>query len=158
MFLLGVGLLCRSAAQPALAQEAGQPPFPTLSIAAPANGALVEGSFIVKFALKDKDSGAPPSGDPARDAVPPPPGAGGRPAEGPRGRYPKICLLIDTPLPEIGRVVYADGGHMPFPAGENQLAVSLRPGRHRLQIILLEHDGRVGQTLVTSPSVMVEAQ
>lgn len=168
IFLLAAGIF---AAVPVAADEpppSGRPPLPGLTIISPANGAQVEGTFEVRYAVKEPSPGGragdmpPPAsgaggGGPegGRDGVPPPPpGAGG-----PAGRNGlRVLLLIDAPPPESGSPIYADGGHLLFPAGQKSAPVSLRRGRHRLQLVLLEPDGRVGDVLVTSPSVMVDAQ
>lgn len=138
-FLLAAGL---SAAAPVFADEpsAAGRPLPGLVIVSPANGALLEGLVTVNYAVREPASSAGPGGSAGEN------------------RRLKVCLLIDAPPPESGSPVYVDGGHALFPDGQKSVTVSVTRGRHRLQLVLLGPDGRMGDDLVTSPSVTIEAQ
>ena len=48
-------------------------------------------------------------------------------------------LLIDAPLPPFDRPIPADEHHVHFGKGQTEAAVTLAPGRHRLQLLLGDH-------------------
>jgi hypothetical protein len=45
-------------------------------------------------------------------------------------------LLIDTPLPPLDRPIPNDFNHLHFGAGQTEAQITLRPGTHRLQLLL----------------------
>ena len=48
-------------------------------------------------------------------------------------------LLIDAELPQQDLPVPADANHVHFGKGQTEAAVTLAPGRHRLQLLLGDH-------------------
>ena len=48
-------------------------------------------------------------------------------------------LLIDAPPPPFDRPIAADERHVHFGKGQTEAAVTLAPGRHRLQLLLGDH-------------------
>ena len=48
-------------------------------------------------------------------------------------------LLIDAELPPPNLPVPADANHVHFGKGQTEAAVTLAPGRHRLQLLLADH-------------------
>jgi hypothetical protein len=96
-------------------------PTETPIIQTPAAGAAVSSPVTVSYQLSS----------------PPPATASGKP------RPPPAFLVIDAPLPATGTTVYPDAQHVPFPKGEYQLSVTLAPGQHQLQIVLVNHKGLV---------------
>jgi peptidoglycan hydrolase-like protein with peptidoglycan-binding domain len=49
-------------------------------------------------------------------------------------------LIIDTPTPALNQPIPNDFNHLHFGAGQTQAEISLRPGKHTLQIILGDKD------------------
>jgi hypothetical protein len=48
-------------------------------------------------------------------------------------------LLIDADLPPLNLPIPADANHVHFGKGQTEAAVTLAPGRHRLQLLLGDH-------------------
>jgi hypothetical protein len=48
-------------------------------------------------------------------------------------------LLIDTGMPPLNLPIPADAKHVHFGKGQTEAAVTLAPGRHRLQLLLGDH-------------------
>ena len=114
-----------------------QTPAPTgaeVYILSPADGAVVESPFPVKFGLKGM--GVAPAGVDVANT----------------GHH---HLLIDvTDLPPAGKPVPADDRHLHFGGGQTETTLDLPPGRHTLQLIMgdkhhLPHDPPVVSPLVT---------
>jgi hypothetical protein len=49
-------------------------------------------------------------------------------------------LLIDTPLPPLNRPIPNDFNHLHFGAGQTEAEITLKPGRHSLQLLLGDKD------------------
>lgn len=96
-------------------------------IVAPANGATVTGSFTVAYAFG--------GGDYTGQA---------EEHHGRRGGM-QIFLLVDLPTPEPGSTFQADQTHIAFPQGQTQTTVALAPGKHALQLAILDHEGKIGR-------------
>jgi hypothetical protein len=48
-------------------------------------------------------------------------------------------LLIDADMPPLNLPIPADANHVHFGKGQTEAAVTLAPGRHRLQLLLADH-------------------
>jgi len=108
-------------------QHFGRPPV----ILSPADGATVSGPVSVSFGFA-----APAAAQ--GDAAAPPPNGG-------TGRTPHAFLVIDAALPDPGTEVQADAQHIQFPGGQTKMTVTLAPGRHQLQVVLVNHEGLVSR-------------
>jgi hypothetical protein len=112
----------------ALAQQHfGRPPV----ILSPSDGATVSSPLSVSFGF------AAPAATQGDAAAPPPNGG--------TGWTPHAFLVIDSPLPDPGTAVQADAQHIPFPDGQTQITVTLAPGQHQLQIVLVNREGLVSR-------------
>lgn len=49
-------------------------------------------------------------------------------------------LLIDTALADFDAPIPADEGHLHFGGGQTEAEIQLPPGRHRLQLVLGDHN------------------
>jgi hypothetical protein len=49
-------------------------------------------------------------------------------------------LLVDTPLPPLNRPIPNDFNHLHFGAGQTEAEITLKPGRHSLQLLLGDKD------------------
>lgn len=111
---------------PAAAAPEAAPAAPRSSLApgarvyliSPADGESVTSPVVVRFGLD---------------------GAGIAPAgiQGPNSGHHH--LLIDTELTDYSRPIPADAQHLHFGGGQTEVAVTLAPGPHRLQMVLGDH-------------------
>ena len=60
-------------------------------------------------------------------------------------------LLIDVPAPEAGKPIPNDAAHLHFGAGQTEKKITLKPGKHTLQLVLGDH-----QHVPHDPPVMSE--
>ena len=60
-------------------------------------------------------------------------------------------LLVDVPTPALDKPIPNDANHLHFGAGQTERKITLKPGKHRLQLILADH-GHVPH----DPPVMTE--
>jgi hypothetical protein len=105
--LMGVSVLASATPAPKGAE---------VSIVSPADGATVPQTFVVKFAVEDIALA------PAGDATPN------------TGHH---HLLIDVDkLPVAGQPIPADANHVHFGKAQTQAEVTLKPGKHTLQLEL----------------------
>lgn len=129
-------LLLLPAVGGALALTAPQPK-PEIYFRAPAEGATVGTSFEVLFGLRNY--GVAPVGVKLANT----------------GHF---HVLIDVDAPAVGAVIPADSAHLHFGAGQIETRLTLAPGRHRLRLVLADHEHKViGPDLVSAPlTVTVE--
>ncbi len=131
------------------------------TLVTPSDGATVDHDFTVRIGFA---GGGGPHG-PAEgtgitmDNPPPPPPDGAPPDKrdqrGPsegtglgvsdHRHGPHFVLLVDQPAMETGTAFRADATHLSFPAGLPQMTISLPPGKHRLLLQTLDHDGNIIQ-------------
>jgi hypothetical protein len=64
-------------------------------------------------------------------------------------------LLIDTALPAMDQPIPSDRNHLHFGAGETEARIELPPGKHRLQLLLGDHDHMPHNPPVYSPPITV---
>lgn len=69
-----------------------------------------------------------------------------------------VFLLVDQPSPEPGATIQPDQTHIAFPEGQTQTTVTLPPGKHTLQLAVLDRDGKVGKRGGGTPPVSVTVQ
>ncbi len=107
-------------------------------ILSPADGAVVESPFPVKFGLKGM--GVAPAGVDVANT----------------GHH---HLLIDvTDLPLAGKPVPADDRHLHFGGGQTETTLDLPPGRHTLQLIMGDKHHLPHEPPVVSPLVTIEVR
>src|SRR6185436_15449150 len=64
-------------------------------------------------------------------------------------------LLIDTTLPPLNRPIPNDPEHQHFGAGQTEAEITLKPGRHSLQLLLGDKDHIPHMPPVMSPRIWV---
>lgn len=121
-------------ADPAQAQE-HEHEHAGLTITAPADGATVTGPVTIAFAAGE---------------------GGGHHGHGGGGR--QVFVLIDQSEPEPGAAIQADPNHIAVPEGANQMTVTLAPGKHSLQLAVLDREGRIGRHFHPAQPVSVTVQ
>jgi hypothetical protein len=87
-------------------------------LVSPGNGDTVTSPVVVRFGLEG--AGVAPAGIEAPNT----------------GHH---HLLIDTELTDFSRPIPADAQHLHFGGGQTEVAVTLAPGPHRLQMVLGDH-------------------
>ena len=107
-------------------------------ILSPADGAVVESPFAVRFGLKGM--GVAPAGVDVANT----------------GHH---HLLIDvTDLPAPGKPVPADDRHLHFGGGQTETTLDLPPGRHTLQLIMGDKHHLPHEPPVVSPRITIEVR
>jgi hypothetical protein len=84
-------------------------------IISPKNGATVHGPVTVRFGLSGM--GVAPAGTVAEDT----------------GHH---HLIIDAPLPPLDQPLPKDDTHLHFGKGQTETVLTLKPGKHTLQLVL----------------------
>ncbi|HKG77680.1 MAG TPA: DUF4399 domain-containing protein [Beijerinckiaceae bacterium] len=64
-------------------------------------------------------------------------------------------LLVDTELKSSDVPIPNDAQHLHLGNGQTEIEVTLRPGRHRLQLVLGDHDHVVHRPPVTSAPITI---
>jgi hypothetical protein len=64
-------------------------------------------------------------------------------------------LLIDTELPALDQPIPSDFNHLHFGRGQDEMELSLTPGRHTLQLLLGDGDHVPHDPAVVSPVIHV---
>lgn len=123
---------------PALAQERQHR---SLDIVAPTDGSAVSNPINVTFGFSQRNGEQPDH--PAREH---------------HGRGPHILLVVDAPTPEPGSTIQLDATHLPFPEGQQQMTVTLAPGQHSLQLVVVDRDGNVSRHAHEQPPVTITVQ
>lgn len=129
------------AAAPAAAQARPATPAPQAARAAqpapqiyfhtPRNNAVVDTTFTVAFGLKNY--GVAPAGVNLANT----------------GHF---HVLINVEPPAAGVVIPADSLHRHFGAGQIETALTLKPGRYTLRLVLADHEHKViGPALISEP-------
>ena len=116
---IAIGAACALGA--ALAADLPRSPAPKdaeLYFISPQDGATVKSPVAVRFGLRGM--GVAPAGVAIENT----------------GHH---HLLIDAELPPQNLPVPADANHVHFGKGQTEAAVTLAPGRHRLQLLLGDH-------------------
>ncbi len=126
----GMVLVSTLLATSAVAQERRGP-----QIITPADGATVSGPVTVSVGFPSRGDGQ--GGPPGGGAGGPPPNGGGE------RRGPRLILFVDAPAPQPGATVQPDATHVPFEQGQRQVTVTLKPGTHSLQLVMLDREGNV---------------
>jgi hypothetical protein len=67
-------------------------------------------------------------------------------------------LLIDAELPALNLPIPADANHVHFGKGQTEAAITLAPGRHRLQLLLADHLHIPHDPPVTSKPITITVQ
>ena len=67
-------------------------------------------------------------------------------------------LLIDTAAPAFDRPISADEHHVHFGKGQTEALVTLKPGRHRLQLLLGDHLHIPHEPPVLSPPITITVE
>jgi Domain of unknown function (DUF4399) len=104
-----------------------------LTISTPADGATVTGPVAVAF-------------------------EGGEGGHRGHGGGMQVFLLIDQPAPEPGASFQPDPNHVEFPEGQAQTSVTLAPGKHTLQLAVLDREGKIGRHFHAAEPVSVVVQ
>lgn len=112
-----------------------------LSIASPPDGATVTGPLTVALASAEQQGQE-----------------GEHHHHGNGGGSRQVFLLIDQPAPAPGATIQADQTHIPFPEGQRQVTVTLPPGRHTLQLAVLDREGEIGRRFRAADPVTVTVQ
>ena len=86
-------------------------------IISPKNGATVHGPFTVRFGLSGM--GVAPAGTVAENT----------------GHH---HLIIDSPLPPLAQPLPKDDTHLHFGKGQTETVLTLKPGKHTLQLVLAD--------------------
>ncbi|MGB8842165.1 MAG: DUF4399 domain-containing protein [Aliidongia sp.] len=115
---------------------AQEPEHQGLTITTPADGAVVMGPVTVAVSAGGGDHGGHH-------------GHGG-------GR--QIFLLIDQPAPEPGATIQADPSHIAFPEDAKETTLTLAPGKHTLQLAVLDREGHVGRRFHPVAPISVTVQ
>lgn len=126
---------CAVLATQARAQE--QPEREALILSPPA-GAVVKSPVTVTYGFQS-NGGANDNG-------------------GMQHRTPHAFLVIDTPTPPAGTLVQAGAQFIPFPSGQMQLTVTLPPGQHRLQIVIVNREDHVSKHVFAANPVSITVQ
>jgi hypothetical protein len=116
---IAIGAACALGA--AMAADLPRSPAPKdaeLYFISPQDGATVKSPVTVRFGLRGM--GVAPAGVAIENT----------------GHH---HLLIDAELPPQNMPVPADANHVHFGKGQTEAAVTLAPGRHRLQLLLGDH-------------------
>jgi len=109
-----------------------------LTITSPADGAIVKGPVTVAIFAGE--------------------GGGGHGGHHGHGGGRQIFLLIDQPVPEPGATLQADQSHIAFPEDARETTLTLAPGKHTLQLAVLDHEGHVGRRFHPSGPISVTVQ
>ena len=109
---------------------AGEPKVYFLS---PVNGETVSQTFTVRFGLK---------------------GMGVAPAGVEKDNTGHHHLIIDAPLPDMSEPIPADEHYRHFGGGQTEVTLTLKPGKHTLQLLLgnafhYPHDKPVHSKVIT---------
>jgi hypothetical protein len=116
---IGIGAACAlGAAMAADLPRSAAPKDAELYFISPQDGATVKSPVTVRFGLRGM--GVAPAGVAMENT----------------GHH---HLLIDAELPPPDLPVPADANHVHFGKGQTEAAVTLAPGRHRLQLLLGDH-------------------
>ncbi len=119
------------AAAPAAAQARPATPAPQIYFHTPRNNAVVDTTFTVAFGLKNY--GVAPAGVNLANT----------------GHF---HVLINVEPPAAGVVIPADSLHRHFGAGQIETALTLKPGRYTLRLVLADHEHKViGPALISEP-------
>jgi len=113
-------VLLAIAAAPVSAADLARTPSPAdakVYIISPKDGATVHGTFTVRFGLSGM--GVAPAGTVAENT----------------GHH---HLLIDAPLPAIDQPLPKDDTHLHFGKGQTETVLTLKPGKHTLQLVLAD--------------------
>ena len=129
-------LLAIAAISPVLAADLPRTPSPAdakVYIISPKNGATVHGPVTVRFGLSGM--GVAPAGTVADNT----------------GHH---HLIIDSPLPPMDQPLPKDDTHLHFGKGQTETVLTLKPGKHTLQLVLgdaehIPHDPPVVSEQIT---------
>ncbi len=120
--------------------QAGETPAPDgakLYIISPSDGAKVASPVLVVFGLS---------------------GMGVAPAGAEKENTGHHHLFIDAPLPEddaLNEAIVKDAQHLHFGGGQTEAMVELKPGKHRLQLLLGDHNHIPHKTPIASSVINI---
>lgn len=115
---VGIALML-SACGPSGPQGTPSPKGAKVSILEPANGAEVTSPVKVKFGIEGME--VAPAG-----------------TEKPNSGHHHV--LVDTKLADYASPVPADDNHVHFGKGQTEASLTLKPGKHTLQLLLADHN------------------
>ncbi|KXU34474.1 rod shape-determining protein RodA [Cephaloticoccus primus] len=119
LFALALGLLPFGVALTApRAVAAPSPEGAEVYFISPKDGEVVRGPVVVRFGLKGM--GISPAGIEV-------PGTGHH------------HLILDAPLPDLSKAIPTDDNHLHYGLGQTEVALTLAPGKHTLQLLLGDH-------------------
>jgi Domain of unknown function (DUF4399) len=137
--IVAAGIAWLLVAGTAVAEDEGSrtpsPPGAEAYFIYPRDGATVPPQFTVRMGLKSSMGIAPAGVEKANT-----------------GHH---HLLIDTDLRSLNEPIPADRNHLHFGSGQTETTVSLRPGRHTLQLVLGDHDHIPHEPPVMSKKITV---
>ena len=109
-------------------------------IVSPTDGATLPGPVTVVFGFGGREGAQGP----------------GEHQEGEHRRHGGHAYhVIEAPAPAPGSAVQADASHQLFPEGQRQITVTLAPGKHSLQLVLVNREGEVGRFPGAAPITVV---
>ena len=73
----------------------------------------------------------------------------------PRERNFKVYLLVDQPVPQPGDSFAANQTHIAFPTRQTNVTATMAPGKHTLQLAVLNRAGKVGTRFLASAPVNI---
>lgn len=121
----------QAAPQAASSAARAAQPAPQIYFHTPRNNAVVDTTFTVAFGLKNY--GVAPAGVNLANT----------------GHF---HVLINVEPPAAGVVIPADSLHRHFGAGQIETALTLKPGRYTLRLVLADHEHKViGPALISEP-------
>jgi hypothetical protein len=128
------------ATTPILAADLARTPSPAdakVYIISPKDGATVHGPVTVRFGLSGM--GVAPAGTVA---------------EGTGHHH----LIIDAPLPAMDQPLPKDDTHLHFGKGQTETVLTLKPGRHTLQLVLADGNHLPHDPPVTSEKITIRVK
>lgn len=136
-YALIAGLLLASLAVAAELPRTTAPTGAEVYFISPENGATVKGEVVVRFGLRGM--GVAPAGTIA---------------EGTGHHH----LVIDAPLPPAGLPIPNDAQHLHFGKGQTETTLTLKPGKHTLQLLVGDHSHIPHDPVVASEVITITVQ
>jgi len=135
-----LGLLAAMTLPQVFAADLARTPSPAnakVYIISPKNGAAVHGPFIVRFGLSGM--GVAPAGTVAENT----------------GHH---HLVIDSPLPPMDQPLPKDDNHLHFGKGQTETELTLKPGKHTLQLVLADANHVPHDPPVVSEKITIQVK
>ncbi len=144
IMVAALAVSCGLLAVPAGAQER---PEREALILSPEAGTAVSNPVMVAFGVQSQDGDNEQPSD-----------AGGNWNGGNHAWTPHAFLAVDTPAPPVGALVQAGTQYIPFPDGQTQMSVTLPPGPHQLQIVIVNRKGYVSKYVFAARPIAIIVQ